>query len=75
VIPENLWYIIPADKFKMQGSVALYPNLKNSKYGPYKEAWHLLRKKFPARIARIEACTENIVPDADECGCVPAWTM
>ncbi len=62
VIPENLWYIIPAAKFKMQGSVALYPNLKNSKYGPYKEAWHLLRKKFPERIARIEACTENLIP-------------
>lgn len=26
-----------------QGSVALYPELERAKYGPYKEAWELLR--------------------------------
>jgi hypothetical protein len=57
VIPEDLWYIIPAKKFKMQGSIALYPHLKKSKYDVYKEAWHLLRGKSKAStVARIEAC-------------------
>jgi hypothetical protein len=35
LIPEDVWYIIPAEKFLGQGSIALYPKLKNSKYGQY----------------------------------------
>jgi len=45
LIPEDVWYIIPAGKFEGQGSIGLYPRLKKSKYGRYKEAWHLLRGK------------------------------
>jgi len=45
LIPEDVWYIIPAAKFEGQGSIGLYPRLKKSKYGRYKEAWHLLRGK------------------------------
>jgi hypothetical protein len=44
LIPEDLWYIIPAEKIRGQGSIALHPRLKTSKYGEYKEAWHLLRE-------------------------------
>jgi len=40
----------------MRGSVGLYPNLKKSKYGIYKEAWHLLR----GEAVDIEACAEEI---------------
>jgi len=58
VIPEDVWYIIPAAKFKMQGSVALYPRLSGSKYDVYKEAWHLLGVEAPGVIDRIEACAE-----------------
>ena len=54
LIPEDVWYIIPAGKIRGQGSIALYPHLKNGKYARYKEAWHLLRQGN--RIARIEAC-------------------
>jgi len=63
LIPKNLWYIIPAEKIRGQGSIALYPNLKKSKYGPYKEAWHLLRKK-PGEviIGSIKACAEEFAP-------------
>jgi hypothetical protein len=53
VIPEDLWYIIPARKCYGQGSVALYPDLKLSKYGRYKEAWELLKATV-----EIEACAE-----------------
>ena len=59
LIPEDIWYIIPAEKFKGQGSVALQPKVKNSKYARYKEAWHLLRgtPEFGAgTVAGIEAC-------------------
>ncbi len=45
LIPKDLWYIIPAGKLRGMGSVALYPQLKKSKYKAYEEAWHLLRGK------------------------------
>ena len=44
VFQEDLWYIIPAELVVGQGSIALYPKLSCAKYGPYKEAWHLLRQ-------------------------------
>ena len=43
VIPMDVWYIIPAERIRGQGSIALYPKLEKSKYGPYREAWELLR--------------------------------
>jgi hypothetical protein len=45
VIAEDVWYIIPAKLVihgKMSG-IRLYPSRPNSKFAPYKEAWHLLR--------------------------------
>ncbi len=33
LIPVDMWYIIPAERFSGQGSIALYPQLKKSKYG------------------------------------------
>lgn len=64
LIPEDLWYIIPAKKVKGQGSVALYPKLKKSKYERYREAWKLLRRKrrhgtTEGMLERIEACAET----------------
>jgi hypothetical protein len=59
LIPEDLWYIIPAEKVQGQGSVALYPHLKRSKYGQYKEAWGLLRRL--ARIDHLEGCAAQEV--------------
>jgi PD-(D/E)XK endonuclease len=58
VFQEEFWYIIPAELVVGQGSIALYPKLKRSKYGEYKEAWHLLRG--PARVDRIEACADEM---------------
>ena|ERR1700687_338043 len=59
LIPEDIWYIIPVEKFKGQGIISLRPNNQNSKYKQNEEAWHLLRGKpeFEAgTVARIEAC-------------------
>src|SRR5438309_11906201 len=53
LIPVDMWYIIPAARFCGQGSIALYPQVKKSKYGPYKEGWHLLRGSVGGR---SEAC-------------------
>jgi hypothetical protein len=57
VIPEDIWYIIPAERIRGQGNVGLYPWLKKSKYGEYKEAWHLLRE---GRVGMIQACVEGV---------------
>jgi len=59
LIPEDLWYIIPAEKIRGQGSVAIYPKLKGSKYDCYKEAWHLLRKDSKAEKGlELKACCQ-----------------
>jgi hypothetical protein len=61
VFQEDLWYIIPGELVVGQGSIALYPRLKGAKYGPYKEAWHLLQKAAPqpGRVDWIQACIEE----------------
>lgn len=43
VIPEDIWYIVPAKVVKGQWSMGLHPELAESKYGEYEEAWHLLK--------------------------------
>ena len=55
LILEDLWYIVPAELVRGQGSIAVYPQLKKSKYGQYREAWHLLRGGG-GTVAGIEAC-------------------
>ena len=61
IFQEDVWYIIPAELVVGQGSIALYPKLKGAKYGPYKEAWHLLK---PAVLAlKCEARDLQAVAD------------
>jgi hypothetical protein len=55
LIPEDIRYIIPAEKFHLQGSISLYPELPRSKYGPYKEAWDLLKGEVAGD---MRACLE-----------------
>jgi hypothetical protein len=43
LIPHNKWFIIPGVQIAGQTSVFFTPGLRNSKYGQYEEAWHLLR--------------------------------
>jgi hypothetical protein len=53
VVPEDVWYIIPARLVVhgRMGMVILSPSLPGHKYEPYLEAWHLLHGKLtrPAR--------------------------
>ena len=47
IIPEDIWYIIPA-KLVVRGGmgmIVLTPSAAGHKYEPYMEAWHLLRRK------------------------------
>lgn len=45
VIPEDVWYIIPARVVIGRSKILLSPNRDGQKYAPYKEAWHLLLGK------------------------------
>ena len=47
VIPLDVWYIITAHAFRGRWYISLSPHLNKSKYGRYREAWHLLRAKTP----------------------------
>lgn len=44
VIPEDVWYIIPAKKLAGRGYVTLCSNSEEANFEEYREAWHLLRK-------------------------------
>lgn len=39
LIPEDLWYIIPAEKIRGYGSIMIYPTHPSSKYAENREAW------------------------------------
>jgi hypothetical protein len=44
VIPEDVWYIIPAKEIRGLKSISLCTDGGEAKYERYREAWHLLRK-------------------------------
>ena len=44
VIPEDVWYIIPAKEIRGKGYVSLCSEAKTAKYEKYREAWHLLKE-------------------------------
>ena len=44
VIPDDVWYIIPASVIRGLESISLYPHSPTAKYEQYREAWHLLQE-------------------------------
>jgi len=66
VIPEDVWYIIPANLIQGRGMLTLRPNFDDSEFAACKEAWHLLRadsSPAPAVIDRIDACEAEPSPN------------
>ena len=50
VIPEDVWYILPAEIIlPLRGHFLLAPRRYPQKYAAYKEAWHLLKTGCHAR--------------------------
>jgi len=43
LIHMAVWYIVPTEQVGGQISLYFTPGMRNSKYGQYEEAWHLLR--------------------------------
>jgi hypothetical protein len=56
VINLELWYIIPGKAFEGHSSVKLCPGNKQSKFGKFEEAWHLLCGEAKEEDT---ACAEN----------------
>ncbi len=45
VVPENVWYVVPADiALRLRGTIVLTPARENEKYASYREAWHLMKE-------------------------------
>jgi len=67
VIPEDVWYIIPAGTIEGKESVGLCSESNHARYEEYREAWHLLREgsevssegSGDSKAAEGESCTEN----------------
>lgn len=55
VIPEDVWFILPEKRVRGMWSVGLHPELEESKYGEYLEAWHLLSGEITGAVRRLEA--------------------
>lgn len=67
VIPEDVWYIIPASKVEGKESVGLCSKSNHARYEEYREAWQLLREasEFSSAGAGVgeaaegESCAED----------------
>ena len=62
IVPEQVWYIVPAELVVGRATITLYPSSETCKYAAYKEAWHLLRPRACAlrgTVPRIEACAQG----------------
>ena len=70
VIPEDVWYIIPADKVFGLKSISLCTEEGEAKYEGYREAWGLLKRTMqPGGGIDLNACADETV--YDEAGNLP----
>jgi hypothetical protein len=66
LIPIDDWYIIPFDVIgRKNSSLHFTPASKRQKYGPYREAWHLLQAN-PG--LTIQACSDDQPEDNPHSG-------
>ena len=64
VIPEDVWYILPAKVATgASGHVVLDPEREGQKYKAYKEAWHLMREG--GQKEQLAAEPAVVAPDAE----------
>jgi hypothetical protein len=62
ILPEDLWYIIPAHAFRGQSSVALRPAVDDSKYAEYLGAWELMKQALEIPTELEEAAPVSNAP-------------
>lgn len=49
IIPEDLWYIVPASVAIRRKTMCVIPGGKRNRHGQYEEAWHLLSESIGKR--------------------------
>ncbi len=60
IIPEDMWFIIPAKKVRRKTGIALYPKPCDSKYDSFREAWELLyARPQGTNVGTVHACVEE----------------
>jgi hypothetical protein len=64
VIPQDVWYIIPASKIEGKESVGLCSKSNHARYEEYREAWELLREA--SKISR-EGAGDGEAAEGESC--------
>jgi hypothetical protein len=72
VIPEDVWYIIPAKKLAGRGYVTLCSDSEGANFEEYREAWHLLREAAGIEEETAAVHPEESTAEAEEDAMRPA---
>jgi hypothetical protein len=64
VVPEDVWYIIPANRIRGRECVSLCSKSKQAKNEEYREAWHLLREASEDSEGAISEVAESGAEDS-----------
>ncbi len=75
IVPENVWYIIPAKLIHGKGSIMLYPNQPTTKYEQYREAWNLLREAVGVKEEPSLPAEESAPPNRMEARMMGAFNF
>ena len=59
VVPEDVWYIIPAKQIRGLKSISLCTPGDGAKYEPYREAWHLLKEAAQGEAVNDPVASED----------------
>jgi PD-(D/E)XK endonuclease len=73
VVPEDVWYIIPANRIRGRECVSLCSKSKQAKNEEYREAWHLLREASEDSEGAISEVAET--GDEDSPGAAPVGSQ
>ena len=72
VIPEDVWYIIPAKKLAGRGYVTLCSKSGGANFEEYREAWHLLREAVGVEEEMAAGDPEESAAEGEEVPAGPA---
>ena len=75
IVPENVWYIIPANVVQGKGAILLYPNMPTSKYEQYREAWNLLHEAVGVKEEPSLPAEESVSPNRMEARMMGAFNF
>ena len=75
IVPENVWYIIPANLIHGKGSIMLYPNQPTARYEQYREAWNLLQEAVGVKEEPTLPAEESAPPNRMEARMMGAFNF